>query len=63
MAKTTTREVERINWEKKTDLSIAYGLITGLIEGLGFIEEPSKQGFIEVLKKVQDILKKQSFIK
>lgn len=63
MTKTTTREVERKNWEKRTDLSIAYGLITGLIEGLSFAPETNKQGFIETLKKVQEILKKQSFIK
>ena len=60
MTKQLTRERERLQWQKKTDLTRAYGLIRGLLTGINcFGEEINNEGLKGILIEVVDILERQ----
>ena len=58
-----TREKERLQWQKKTELTRAYGLIEGVTEGIKAWEDFDKAGLVSVLEEIKDILAKQVGVK
>ena len=58
-----TREKERLQWQRKTELTKAYGLIEGLTQGIKAWEDFNKAGLVSVLEEVKDILAKHVGVK
>lgn len=58
-----TKEQERLKFEKKLDLTRAYGLVKGILGVIKSCDGHDKAGLILVLEEVEEILKKQAGVK
>jgi hypothetical protein len=57
-----TRERERLKFKNKAELARAYGLVSGLLEGIKLVKDFNVEGLTEVLEEVRDIIEKYSKI-
>ena len=58
-----SREKDRLMFEKKVELSRAYGLIKGILSGIKLCDDFNKAGLIFSLEEVESILAKHLNIK
>lgn len=58
-----TREQDRLRFEKKLELTRAYGLAKGALEVMKSCENPNREGIASVFEEIKQILGRQIGLK